>query len=415
MANKNRNLIIAYFPSHEKAEQAVEDLKHWDKQHLDLKLGGIGIMTADENGKLKAHKVGARAGGTGAKWGLILGAATGILTGGITLVGGAIVGLAAGSVAGALFHKKIGMSDEDKERLVNHLKGGGAALAVMADDDEVEATKFQLSSQGGDVESYNVPHPEMEELEEAADAEGVEALDEVVVVDNDSPAEEIAAAAAVAAVAEAVDDDDDVEEIIVEAGEETTEVLVDEDSEVAAAETTAVADAEAVDKDGHVLAAAAAAATVAVAAAEDEDGDEVIEETVEVDSVSVDDDGHIIGSTASAAAVIAAGDEEDAAESDAQTAVLHYKRYNEDYDNWEIHIWWGTEEETRWDESLPPVGKDDFGLIFEVPLHEAADGLAYIIHRGDEKDQWDDQWLDFEKHGREVWIVQNMAGYADQP
>ena len=121
MANKNRNLIIAYFPSKDKAEKAAEHLKDWDKSRGDIKLGGIGIITLDEKGKLKTHKVGARAGGTGAKWGTILGAAAGILSGGVTLVGGAVVGLAAGTVAGALFHKKIGMTDEDKDRLMQHL------------------------------------------------------------------------------------------------------------------------------------------------------------------------------------------------------------------------------------------------------------------------------------------------------
>jgi hypothetical protein len=33
----------------------------------------MGILTADEKGTLKTHKVGARAAGTGAKWGIILG------------------------------------------------------------------------------------------------------------------------------------------------------------------------------------------------------------------------------------------------------------------------------------------------------------------------------------------------------
>ncbi len=413
MANKNKNLIIAYFPSREKAEQAAEDLKHWDKQHLNLKLGGMGIMTAGEDGKLKTHKVGARAEGTGAKWGLIVGAATGILSGGITLIGGAIAGLAAGTVAGALFHKRIGMTDEDKDRLVNHLKDGGAALAVMADDDEVEPTKFQLSSQGGQVQSYNVPDPEMEELEEAADVEGVEELDEVTVMDDDSPVEEIATVAATAAVVEAVDEDAGIDEIAVADIEESAEVLVNEEGEIVAAETTAVAEAEAIDKDGHVVAAAAAAATVAVTSAEDDEENEVIEKDVAVDTVSVNEDGEVIAAGTAAAVVVAEGDEVDEAAS--LTAVLHFKRYNDDYDGWGIHVWHGCKQETSWEKPLPPKGKDDFGLVFEVPLHPDAEGLAYIIHRWDEKDQWDDQYLDFTEHGREVWIVQNMPGYAEQP
>jgi hypothetical protein len=126
MANENRNLIVAYFPNTKTADDAARQLKHWDKGGSSIKLGGMGIITW-EDGELKTHKVGARAAGTGAKWGTILGAtgslatgvlaAAGVLTGGIALIPAAIAGLAAGAGAGALFHKKIGMSDADRIRL----------------------------------------------------------------------------------------------------------------------------------------------------------------------------------------------------------------------------------------------------------------------------------------------------------
>ena len=74
MANKNRNLIIAYFPSVDEAKKAADNLRNWDKASDNIKLGGIGIITEDDDGKLKTQKVGARAAGTGAKWGTIVGA-----------------------------------------------------------------------------------------------------------------------------------------------------------------------------------------------------------------------------------------------------------------------------------------------------------------------------------------------------
>ncbi len=40
-----------------------------------------------------------------------LGAVTGILSGGVTLIGGALAGAAGGAVLGALFHKNIGLTD----------------------------------------------------------------------------------------------------------------------------------------------------------------------------------------------------------------------------------------------------------------------------------------------------------------
>lgn len=209
MANKNRNLIIAYFPSKKEAEKAAKHLKDWDKDRGDIKLGGVAIITLDDKGKLKTHKVGARAGGTGAKWGTILGAAAGILSGGVTLIGGAVVGLAAGSVAGALFRKKIGMDDEDKDRLMQHLQDGGAAIAAMADDDEVEATKHELLGMGGEVENYLVPDETVDELEAAADEANVDDADEAVLPHEEDHAGEAAAMAAAAGTAAAVAADDD--------------------------------------------------------------------------------------------------------------------------------------------------------------------------------------------------------------
>ena len=165
MANKNKHVIIGYFPSKEAATEAADQLKAWDKANDDIKLGGIGILTW-EKGKIKTRKVGNRAGGTGAKWGLILGAATGILSGGVTLIGGAAAGVVGGAVAGSLFHKNLGLTDADKERLEQHLQNGGAAVVVMADDHEVEPTKAELASLGGQVEDYEVPEETMEQVEE---------------------------------------------------------------------------------------------------------------------------------------------------------------------------------------------------------------------------------------------------------
>ena len=143
MANKNKHVIIGYFPTKRAATEAAQPLKKWDKANDDIKLGGTGILTW-EKGKIKTRKVGNRAGGTGAKWGLILGAATGILSGGVTLIGGATVGVVGGAVAGSLFHKHLGLTDADKERLQQYLQNGGAAIVVMADADEVLPTMAEL-------------------------------------------------------------------------------------------------------------------------------------------------------------------------------------------------------------------------------------------------------------------------------
>ena len=164
MANKNNHVIIAYFSGADKADAAANQLKDWDKANDAVKLGGIGILVW-EDGKIKTHKVGGRAAGTGAKWGTILGVTTGILSGGVTLIGGAVAGAAGGAVLGSLFHKSLGLSDDDNARLEKHLQGGGAALVAMADEDEVAATSAELSSLGGEVESYEVPEETTEKAE----------------------------------------------------------------------------------------------------------------------------------------------------------------------------------------------------------------------------------------------------------
>ena len=173
MANKNNQVIIAYYPGADKADAAANQLKSWDSANDAVKLGGIGILTWDD-GKVKTRKVGGRAGGSGAKWGTVLGVATGILTGGVTLIGGAIAGAAGGAVLGTFFHKSLGLNDEDKTRLEDHLKQGGAALVAMADEDEVAATSAELTSLGGKVESYEVPQETMDKADEAEKVQAAE-------------------------------------------------------------------------------------------------------------------------------------------------------------------------------------------------------------------------------------------------
>jgi uncharacterized membrane protein len=177
MSDKNNQVIIAYFPSADKADSAANQLKAWDQANEAVKLGGIGILVWDD-GKFRTHKVGGRAGGKGAKWGTALGVVTGILSGGVTLIGGAVAGAAGGAVLGSFFHKSLGLTDDDEARLQKHLAGGGAALVAMADEDEVEATSAQLTSLGGTVENYEIPDETMQKVEATEDVQPVGASDE---------------------------------------------------------------------------------------------------------------------------------------------------------------------------------------------------------------------------------------------
>ena len=87
--DKNTNVIIDYFDGADKADDAADSLKIWDQGNDAVELGGIAILTW-EDGKMKTRKVGTRKTGKGAGWGTALGAAVGVLSGGVTLIGGAL-------------------------------------------------------------------------------------------------------------------------------------------------------------------------------------------------------------------------------------------------------------------------------------------------------------------------------------
>jgi uncharacterized membrane protein len=167
MANKNQNVIIAYFPSVDKAEVAANELKEWDKRYEDVKLGGISILTWDGE-KIAAQTIGARATGTGAKAGTIIGVIAAVLSGGVTLVGGVVAGAVGGALLGSLKRKGTKLTEQDIATITQTLKSGKAALVVMGDDDEVEPTRNLLTGIGGVVTGFAVPAEAMTEVERAA-------------------------------------------------------------------------------------------------------------------------------------------------------------------------------------------------------------------------------------------------------
>ncbi|SCL24342.1 pullulanase-type alpha-1,6-glucosidase [Micromonospora inyonensis] len=91
-------------------------------------------------------------------------------------------------------------------------------------------------------------------------------------------------------------------------------------------------------------------------------------------------------------------------------AVLHYRRADNNYGGWGLHLWDGAANPTDWASPLAPTTVDAFGAVFRVPLAAGATGLSYIIHSGDEKDLPQDQRLDFASAGREVWLLAATPG-----
>ncbi len=97
-------------------------------------------------------------------------------------------------------------------------------------------------------------------------------------------------------------------------------------------------------------------------------------------------------------------------------AIIHYQRPDGDYGNpasgnfadyWGLHVWDGAERPTPWDKPLKPAGTDDFGIYFIVPVAAGAHELAFVLHRGEQKDPGPDQTLLITTATNELWLVAN--------
>ena len=216
MANENDRLVIAYFPNKGAAEATAEDLKDWDDANDEIKLGAIAVLTLNpDNGQIEADEIGERSTKSGALWGTVLGGVVGLLTGGIGLIPALLVGAGGGALLGSLNHKSVGISDEERNDIANHLRDGAVALAVMADEFEVDATLKKMDELGGRADYYEIPSVTTAALAAAAEAQStaVTAVDEAVAaaagatraVAADVAALPVAAAAAVAGLVAGVD------------------------------------------------------------------------------------------------------------------------------------------------------------------------------------------------------------------
>jgi uncharacterized membrane protein len=147
-----RQLVLAVFPDEPTADNAAVELKESGIAHGDA----IGILVLNEHGKLKQHKVGARSVGKGAAIGGV-----------VAVVGTAVLGPAilVGAGVGALHHKHVGMSDDDKARLAEELSSGKAAVGVMAEHEQVAPVTDYLTQAGGQTQAHELSDEALEAAE----------------------------------------------------------------------------------------------------------------------------------------------------------------------------------------------------------------------------------------------------------
>ncbi|HEY4190969.1 MAG TPA: hypothetical protein VGM28_11125 [Candidatus Limnocylindrales bacterium] len=174
-------VVLGFFQSEAEADDAVAQMKEWDKWDDDVKLNAIGVLALDDKGKIKTHKLGKRSVGKGAGIGLLL-----AIIAPPTLLAGVI----GGGVLGALHHKGLGIKAADRERIAAHLAGGRAAVGILVREDQAAAVSTRLTELGGTTESHPVDDEVEAEAAQAApavEAAEAEVGDDLTIVDGVGP------------------------------------------------------------------------------------------------------------------------------------------------------------------------------------------------------------------------------------
>ena len=172
MANKNDKLVVAYFVNIPTATGAAQQLVAWDEADDEIKLGAVAVLGYDpRTDELKANEFGARETGKGALWGTAIGATLGLLTGGIALIPGLIIGAGTGAALGHLDHKEVVMTDAEQADMLQRVRHGAGAVAVMADDFETIPVATFLERLGGDVLDFTLPEETAAAVTSAAKAQ----------------------------------------------------------------------------------------------------------------------------------------------------------------------------------------------------------------------------------------------------
>jgi hypothetical protein len=151
----DKRLVISVFDAEADAHAAAAALKETRASVDDA----VAVLVVDKNGELKTHKTGTTSGGKGMAAGAVLG-----LLGPVGLG----IGVLGGGLVGKLHHKNLGLDDASRERIGNALRGGKAAVGVLADPDEVVAVESILVGRGGETEAHELDEAALREAAESA-------------------------------------------------------------------------------------------------------------------------------------------------------------------------------------------------------------------------------------------------------
>jgi len=150
----NQTVVMGIFKDEASADMAAGTLKDSGLARGDA----IGVLVLNENGEVKAEKVGKRSAGKGAGIGLALALFTPV---------GLAAGVIGGGLLGALHHKGLGLNEADRERIGAELTDGKAAVGVLAPVAEADAVTAKLTELGAATETHEVTDEALEEAHTA--------------------------------------------------------------------------------------------------------------------------------------------------------------------------------------------------------------------------------------------------------
>jgi uncharacterized membrane protein len=159
----DKRVVLSIFESETAADEAVVALKNSRVASNDA----IGVLVLDDEGKVKAHKVGSHSFFKGAGIGLVLGLLGPV---GIGLGLGIGMGATTGGVLGMLHHKGLGLKESDRDRINAELSNGKAAVGVLAEWDEAGPIESILTDLGGVSEVHAASDEALEEAAAAVEA-----------------------------------------------------------------------------------------------------------------------------------------------------------------------------------------------------------------------------------------------------
>lgn len=139
----DRQLVISVFSDEPAAEAAASTLKSSGLADGDA----LGILVLDKEGKLKQEKMGKRSTLKGGGVGAVLALLTPVG------MGAAVAG---GAAAGALHHKGLGLTSDDKMRITSELTAGKAAVGVLTKLEDEPTVTSKLTELGGESEAHLV-------------------------------------------------------------------------------------------------------------------------------------------------------------------------------------------------------------------------------------------------------------------